>query len=181
MSVFKLYFDLGISHIADIQGYKILRSDLVRLEVLSQKDIFDVKEAANMNKRTMVYDEMFRRAADLAKKEAGIILDATFIKKSLRKRAAEIAAKHNLTFVIQQTQCPKEVSIRRIMARSRESYESNALTEVAYTNNVKAFEDIDLNDLKKGFPDLRILHLLVDTTDDDKTGKNWFVIGKSTA
>lgn len=48
--------------IAEIKGYKILRSDLIRLEVLKNEDIFDEKVASSMKKRMLVYDEMFRMA-----------------------------------------------------------------------------------------------------------------------
>ena len=162
--------------IAQLKGYKILRTDMIRLEVLKNEDIFDEKVAANMNKRTLVYDEMFRLADELAGKGESVILDATFVTQSLRRRAAEVAAKSKKTFVIQQTQCPQEVSIRRISARTKENYESNALTEQAYLNNKNKFENVDLDDLKNRYPELRILHLLVDTSSDSE--KEWAVIMK---
>lgn len=162
--------------IADLRGYTILRSDLIRLEVLKNEDIFDEKVASNMNKRTLVYDEMFRRAHELAGKGKGIILDATFVTQALRRRAAEVAANHGMVLVIQQTQCPKAVSIARILKRTKENYESNALTEQAYLNNVKKFEPVDLDDLKALFPNLGIVHLLVDTSSD--LTQQWYVIHK---
>ena len=164
--------------IADLKGYKILRSDLIRLEVLKNEDIFDEKVASNMKKRTLVYDEMFRMAHELAGEGQGIILDATFVTQALRRRAAEVAAKNGMTFIIQQTQCPKEVSLARISKRTKENYESNALTEQAYTNNLKKFETVDLKDLKDLHPDLNIVHLLVDTTSD--LTEEWYVVGKTT-
>jgi predicted kinase len=164
--------------IADLKGYKILRSDLIRLEVLKGEDIFDEKVASSMNKRTLVYDEMFRMADELAGKGQGIILDATFVTQSLRQRAAEVAARYGKTFIIQQTQCPKEISLERISKRTKENYESNALTEQAYTNNVNKFEPVDLVDLKTRFPDLNIVHLVVDTS-SNRT-EDWSVIGKIT-
>jgi len=164
--------------IADLKGYKILRSDLIRLEVLKNEDIFDEKVASNMEKRTLVYDEMFRLAHEFAGEGQGIILDATFVTQALRRRAAEVAAKNGMTFVIQQTQCPKEISLARISKRTKENYESNALTEQAYTNNLKKFEKVDLEDLKDLHPDLNIVHLLVDTTSD--LTEEWHVVGKIT-
>ena len=164
--------------ISDIKGYRILRSDLIRLEVLKNEDIFDEKVASSMKKRTLVYDEMFRMADESAAEGEGIILDATFVTQALRRRAAKVAAKHGMKLVIQQTQCPKEVSLRRISQRTKENYESNALTEQAYTNNVKKFEPVDLEDLKGLYPDLNIVHLLVDTTSN--LTEEWFVIGKTT-
>jgi len=161
--------------ISKIKGYPILRSDLIRLEVLKGEDIFDEKVASNMGKRTMVYDEIFRRADEILDKYDSVILDATFITQPLRRRAAEIAAKHNKTFVILQTHCPQEVAIARILRRTKEDYESNALTEQAYLNNKKRFEEIDLNDLKRLNPDLNIIHLTVDTQHDPP--EDWYIIG----
>jgi len=161
--------------VAKIKGYPLLRSDLIRLEVLKNEDIFDEKVASNMDKRTMVYDEMFRQADESLNKGDGVILDATFVTQSLRKRAAAIAAKHNLRFVILQTDCPQEISIERILERTKEEYVSNALTEQAYLNNKKKFEAVDLNDLKNLYPNLNILHLTVDTQHDQP--EDWYIIG----
>jgi len=161
--------------VARIKGYPLLRSDLIRLEVLKNEDVFDAKVASNMDKRTMVYDEMFRQADESLNKGNGVILDATFVTQSLRKRAAAIAAKHNLRFVILQTDCPQEVAIRRILSRTKEDYVSNALTEQAYLNNKKKFEPVDLNDLKDLYPNLNIFHLIVDTRHD--LPEDWYIIG----
>ena len=161
--------------VAKIKGYPLLRSDLIRLEVLKNEDIFDEKVASNMDKRTIVYDEMFRQADETLKKGDGVILDATFVTQSLRRRAAAIAAKHNLTLVILQTDCPQEVSIRRILSRTKENYVSNALTEQAYLNNKKGFEEVDLNNLKHLYPNLSIVHLIVDTRHD--LPEDWYIIG----
>ena len=127
-----------------------------------------------MDKRTMVYDEMFRQADEILNNGDGVILDATFITQSLRKRAAAIAAKHNKTFVILQTDCPQEVSIRRILERTKEDYVSNALTEQAYLNNKKKFEEVDLDDLKSSYPNISITHLVVDTRHD--LPEDWYII-----
>ena len=162
--------------VSKIKGYPILRSDLIRLQVLKNEDIFDAKVAGNMNKRLSVYDEVFRRADEQAAKgNGGLILDATFVTQELRRRAAEIAAKNNMTFVILQTSCPQEVSLNRIKKRTKEKYESNALTEEAYLANKNKFESVDIDDLKKKYPILKVTHLTVDTCLDE-TDK-WLVVG----
>jgi predicted kinase len=162
--------------IAKIKGYLILRSDLIRLEVLKNEDIFDAKVAGNMNKRLSVYDELFKRADELAVKDnkGGLILDATFVTQELREKAAEIAAKNNMTFVIMQTSCPQEVSLARIARRTKEKYESNALTPDAYLANKSKFEAVDVDALKKKYPNLKILHLTVDTCRDQMN--QWFIV-----
>jgi len=159
--------------VAKIKEYPLLRSDIIRLEVLKNEDIFNEKVASDMSKRTSVYDEMFRQADEILNKNVGVILDATFVTQSLRRRAAEIAAKHNLTFVILQTDCPQEVSIKRILNRTKENYESNALTEEAYLNNKAKFEAVDVDDLKRRNPSLNIVHLLVDTQYDPPA--EWYI------
>ena len=159
--------------VAKIKGYPLLRTDLIRLEVLKNEDIFDEKVASNMNKRTLVYDEMFNRAEEILKKGDGVILDATFVTQSLRRRAAAIAAKHNLTFIIMQTDCPQEVSIARILKRTKEDYVSNALTEEAYLSNKKKFEEVNVDDLKGLYPDLKIIHFIVDTRNDQP--EDWYI------
>ncbi|MCX8153571.1 MAG: ATP-binding protein [Candidatus Bathyarchaeota archaeon] len=161
--------------ISKIKGYPILRSDLIRLEVLKNEDVFDPKVAGNMNKRLSVYDEMFRRAEAYAdKSKQGLILDATFVTQDLRRRAAEIAAKHGMTFVILETHCSEEASIKRILRRTKENYESNALTKEAYYNNKSKFEPVDVDDLKKRFPQLNIMHFTVDTEQD--APEDWYII-----
>jgi predicted kinase len=162
--------------IAKIKGYPILRSDLIRLEVLKNEDVFDTKVAGDMRKRLSVYDEMFRRADEFVQKsKQGVILDATFVTQELRRRAAEIAAKHSWTFAILQTSCSEDASVARILRRTKEKYESNALTVEAYRNNKSKFEPVDVDDLKKQYPQLRIVHFTVDTEHDPP--ETWFVIG----
>jgi hypothetical protein len=80
-----------------------------------------------------------------------------------------------LTFVILETSCPEEVSVERIKRRTREKYESNALTVEAYLANKRKFEPVDLDDLKKLYPKLRIVHLTVDTCHD--APEDWYIVG----
>ena len=161
--------------VARLKGCPLLRSDLIRREVLKNEDVFDEKVAASMDKRTMVYDEMFRRADETLSRSGCVILDATFVTQSLRKRAAAIADRHNRPLVILQTDCPQEVAVARILKRTKEDYVSNALTEQAYLNNKKRFEPVDLPELKALYPGLDIVHLTVDTRHDPP--EDWYIIG----
>jgi len=156
-----------------IKGGKLLRTDLIRLEVLKNQDVFDAKVAGDMKKRTQVYDVMFQQADEAFNSDKNVILDATFVTQALRQQAAAIAAKHKAVFVILQTDCPQEVSIKRILARDKENYVSNALTEEAYLNNKRKFEAVDLDNLKKLNPSLKLIHLVVDTTKDPP--EDWYI------
>lgn len=160
--------------VARIKECPMLRSDIIRLDVLKNEDVFDEKVASNMDKRMMVYEEMFRHAEDITGKGNGVILDATFVTQELRKRAAAIAMKYNLLFIILQTDCPQEVSIARILQRTRDEYVSNALTEQAYLNNKNSFEEVNTDDIKNSYPSLDIFHLVVDTSKD--APEDWYII-----
>ncbi len=163
------------AEIARMMGYPILRTDMVRLEVLKDLDIFDNSVASNMHNRERVYDEVFRKANEIIKKGRGLIIDATFVVGALRRRAAEIAWANNKMFVILETSCPREISIGRIMRRTRENYESNAITEQAYINNERKWENVDVPAIKNEYTSLTILHLVVDTSRDESKG--WYIIG----
>ena len=153
--------------IARMKGFEILRSDMVRLDVLKGLDIFDNKVASSPENRARVYEEMFRRAeAALKTSPGGLILDATFFTQDLRARAAGLAEKAKRAFVIAECVCSEEKSIERILKRTKEKYESNALTKEAYLNNKAIFEAVSPDGLKKKFPKLPIIHLAIDTEFD---------------
>jgi predicted kinase len=160
--------------VARAKGYRILRTDMIRRELLKDTDIFNEKVASDMGQRTRVYAEMFRLAGETVAGGRGVILDATFVTQDLRRRAAEVAARHGRTFIIQQTRCSQEYSLNKISKRTKENYESNALTDQAYLNNKAKFEDVDLDDLKGRFPGLEIVHLTVDTESDLE--EDWRVV-----
>ncbi|UCF67052.1 MAG: ATP-binding protein [Acidobacteriota bacterium] len=160
-----------------LRGFTLLRSDLIRKEVLAGEDIFDEKVAASMDKRVRVYDEMFRRAEEAAAQPGGVILDATFVKQELRLRAAAVAARHGRPFVIHETRAPRDYSIQKILKRTKENYESNALTEQAYDNNVAKFERIDAEQIIDRHPELRVIHVVIDTGSDDES--EWAVAEKT--
>ncbi len=150
--------------IAKMKGFQILRSDIIRLEVLKGLDVFDNKVASNAENRRKVYGEMFRQAAEALKtSKQGLILDATFFTQDLRSTAAELAQKANRTFVIAECVCTEEKSIERILKRTKENYESNALTREAYLNNKALFQPVDIQDLKKKFRAVPMIHLTIDT------------------
>jgi predicted kinase len=158
--------------IARLKGFQILRSDIIRLEVLKGEDIFDNKVASDPNRRKKVYEEMFRQAENsLETNRGGLILDATFFTQELRSKAAELAEKAHRAFVIAECVCTEERSIERILKRTKDNYESNALTKEAYLNNKALFQPIDTLDLKKRFKGLPIIYLTIDAEYD--TPSDW--------
>ena len=158
-----------MEEIAKMKGFRMLRSDLVRLEVLKGEDVFDEKVGSDPDRRKRVYEEMFRRAESFLKTSTdGLILDATFFTQELRFRAAELAEKASRPFVIAECVSTEERSIERILKRTRENYESNALTRQAYLNNKAAFEPVDVDGLKRRFSGIPMIHLQIDTECDGK-------------
>ena len=158
--------------IARKKGFQMLRSDLIRLEVLKGDDVFDEKVASDPERRKKVYEEMFKRAEEaLRSAKDGLILDATFFTQELRSRAAELAQKAQRPFVIAECVCTEDRSIERIVKRTRENYESNALTRQAYLNNKAIFQPVNIEELKKRFKKLPIIHLTIDTEYD--TAPDW--------
>ncbi len=160
--------------IAERHGYKHLRTDLIRKEVLKDEDIFDEKVASDIEKRQRIYEVMFQRAEEIACSEKGVILDATFIKKSSRERAAEIASRYGRPLIMIHTDCTTQVALERISKRTPDNYESNAISEQAYYNNLKAFEPVDIEALKKRFPLLRLRYLHVETSKSDPD--KWLIL-----
>jgi predicted kinase len=162
--------------IAKIKGFQILRSDMIRLEVLKGQDIFDNKVASSPENRKKVYEEMFRQAKTLLKTiQGGLILDATFFTQALRAQAAELAENANRPFAIAECVCTEERSIQRILKRTKENYESNALTKEAYLNNKALFQAVDMDDMKKTFKAVSMIHLIIDTEYD--TFPDWKIKG----
>ncbi len=159
--------------IAKTKDITLLSSDIIRLEILKGEDIFDQKVASDMNKRLMVYELMFDRAGEIIKKGRGVILDATFIKQDLRKKVALIAHKNKRPFYIIETRCAPEIAIKRIKNRSKDKYESNAITEDAYLNNLRIFEPVDIRDICNSLPGIRSFYFLINTDTEDS--KNWFI------
>jgi predicted kinase len=154
------------------KGFQMLRSDLIRLEVLKGDDVFDEKVASDPERRKKVYEEMFRQAEEaLRSVKEGLILDATFFTQELRSRAAELAQKAQRPFVIAECVCTEDRSIERILKRTKDNYESNALTRQAYLNNKAIFQPVNIEELKKTFKKLPIIHLTVDTEYD--TAPDW--------
>ena len=158
--------------IARKKGFQMLRSDLIRLEVLKGDDVFDEKVASDPERRKKVYEEMFRRAKEtLGSTKDGLILDATFFTQELRSRAAELAEKAQRPFVIAECVCTEDRSIDRILKRTKENYESNALTRQAYLNNKAIFQPVNIVEIKGRFKKLPIIHLAIDTEYD--TAPDW--------
>ncbi len=176
-------------YIADSINFKILRTDMIRKELMDEKDLFDKEKAGSMESRRKIYQELFDRANDLIKdikkknslisqkgsldsemkesfsKYNGIILDATFVKKDLREKAINIAADVGVSLYIVQTTCEEKIAVNRIESRTKEDYESNALSADIYFINKKLFDPVKIEEIHSKYPNLDVSFLVVDTSD----------------
>jgi hypothetical protein len=68
------------------------------------------------------------------------------------------------------------VSLARISKRTKEKYESNALTPEAYLANKGKFEPVNVDALKEKFPSLKVVHLTVNTCHNEM--EQWLIVGE---
>ncbi len=154
-----------VNRVAQIESCTVLRTDAIRRELLKDEDIFDARVGGDMSKRGRVYDELFARADRLLPEAKCLILDATFITAALRDKAAAVAARHSIPFIILETVSPREVALTRLRSRNPATSESNAVTEEAYYDNERRFEPVNLDHLALKFVELKMQHLVVDTSE----------------
>jgi len=147
---------------------KILRTDEIRRELFKNctyeelsdsknKIMFDIERIINARKnmpkdvregyqrliekqKKMVYDALFKKLSKYLEEKKDVVIDATFYKKSLRKKAREIADKIGTEFKIVECVCPERVVKERIAKRTRDV--SNADFEV-YKKIKKIYEPIE--------------------------------------
>jgi len=162
--------------VAAITGCRLLRSDVVRREIMGNDDIYDERIASDQDRRAFVYSELFRRAA--ACESPCLILDATFFLQSFRRQAAALAAARRIPFVIVETVSPKKNALERIKQRDKNSTDSNAISSAAYFENERIFEPVDIVSLAEEFPGLFITHLKVDTAQFDPS--SWIILNQIT-
>lgn len=120
--------------LADALGADLLRTDLVR------KDLFGADSHADLpgrgiytaESRERVYDEMFRRAADLHAEGVSLILDGTFSTAGAIERAWSLAAGEESVFLGVQCICRPEVAYQRLRGRQKEGRDASDAGPAVY-------------------------------------------------
>ncbi|WP_254766855.1 AAA family ATPase [Salinilacihabitans rarus] len=102
-------------------GATLLRTDVVR------KDLFPEPLYADAETRA-TYDAVFERASDALDRGRPVVLDGTFRRAPLRRRARALAAGADAAFDLVRVTCAEDVVRERIAAR--EGDESDADFEV---------------------------------------------------
>jgi aminoglycoside phosphotransferase family enzyme/predicted kinase len=94
---------------------------------------------ADFSRRT--FDEVFRRATVVLGSGRGVILDATFRGRDLRRRAQELAGKHGRPFLFVETTCDDTTLRERLRRRATGPSVSDA-TESLLARMQAAFEPV---------------------------------------
>lgn len=153
--------------ISKTHGHVIISTDMLRKKIYNEKEILDPEKAKDMSRRYFVYELMFAEALKLLEEGRGVILDGTFIKEHLRKKAIEKLKHFCKKFVLLQVITDEKVALERIEVRRFKDYESNAISAEAYFNNLKEWEDIDIQDIRRNFMDLDIKVYQVQSSNQD--------------
>jgi hypothetical protein len=87
------------------------------------------------------FDEVFRRAAVVLQSGRGVVLDATFRHRALRRRAEELAERHRRPFLFVETTCDEATLRERLRRRAAGPSVSDA-TESLLTRLQEEFEPV---------------------------------------
>lgn len=118
---------------------RLLRTDVVRKELFAEPTYTTEESAA-------VYNELFQRARDLLDSGEHVVLDATFRRAALRKRAANVAADTETGFHLVRVVCSESVVRERIRKRQRHEDDESDANFAVYKQLKHEFEPIKHDD-----------------------------------
>jgi hypothetical protein len=116
-------------------GCSVLSSDVIRKELAgippSERHYEDFASGLySLQSTQQTYNELFRRAGEQLKKGRSIVLDASFMKRSDRLAARQIAVKHGAAFLAVECVAPDETIRQRLEERSRAGSVSDGRWEI---------------------------------------------------
>lgn len=112
-----------------------ISSDTIRMSMLEEREYTE-------EEKKMIYDAMFQEAGKNLKEGKKVVLDATFYKKELRKRARETAREAKVNFFMVECVTHEDLLRERIFARKPGETESEADFGV-YKKVKEQFEPIE--------------------------------------
>jgi hypothetical protein len=121
------------SHLAERTGHDLLRSDVVRADVVADPDYTEAEIRR-------VYDELFARARERLRSDGGVVLDATFNRVAYRDRAADVAAEFDRRARFVKVTCDPSVVRERIAAREDDASDADF---AVYREHREAFEPLE--------------------------------------
>lgn len=128
--------------LARMLGAELLRTDVIRQE------FFRVKTPAphidqvqyRSEARELVYQEMFRRAAELHRQQVSVVLDATFSKASSIGLARGVATHPQAIFLAVECHCQPHVAEDRIIRRLGAGQDASAATLEVFWQQQQTWE-----------------------------------------
>lgn len=121
--------------VAELLSAARLRTDVVRKELFPEPTYAASESAA-------VYDELFSRARERLAAGDHVVLDATFRRRELRERAAELADDTDSAFRLVRVDCAEPVVRERIQRRQTEEDDESDADFAIYTQLKEEFEPI---------------------------------------
>lgn len=121
--------------VAELLSARLLRTDVVRKELFPEPTYAAEESAA-------VYDELFGRARETLAGGDHVVLDATFRRRELRERAAELADDTGVEFRLVRVDCAEPVVRERIRKRQTEEDDESDADFAIYTQLKAEFEPI---------------------------------------
>jgi aminoglycoside phosphotransferase family enzyme/predicted kinase len=127
--------------IAERLQMEVLRTDVVRREMIAAKNLSSSpKDRYSAANRRSVYEEMYGRANELLASRTSVILDGTFLSRSSRAEALEIAERHGAHSLIVHCECPREVARARIAERTRQQVDPSEAPPEIVESQLEASE-----------------------------------------
>lgn len=114
--------------VAEALGACLLRSDVIREDLFgAQPDTWQPGEGIyRPEQRQQVYQEMFRRAAELHQQQVAVVMDATFSSAGNVREAMAVAEHPHAIALCVECQCRPEVARQRIEERLQQGTDASA-------------------------------------------------------
>jgi uncharacterized protein len=151
------------ARLGELLGFRIVTSDLVRKRLAGIEPVTAASAAYNEgiyapNITSEVYDSLLAEAKRILKMGYGVILDATFSKRSQRQIVIEVGNETGVKPLFVECQAEREVVIHRLSKREQDSQRVSDADAAIYLSQIKEFEPLD--DVPSSS------HLVVDTVHD---------------
>jgi aminoglycoside phosphotransferase family enzyme/predicted kinase len=115
----ELSFQLGL----DLVSSDVLRKEMAGLSSTARRRDGYNQGLYSAESTSATYDEMYRRAEEALKAGRGIIIDASFSRRSERLRFASLARAGGAPFTLFHAVCPEGVVKRRLESRTDDPFE----------------------------------------------------------
>ncbi len=127
-------------------GCAVLSSDVVRKELAGippTERHYDGFASGLYSRQStqQTYNELFRRAGELLEKGRSVVLDASFMKRSDRLAAHQLAVKYGTAFLAVECTAPDETIRQRLEERSRAGSVSDGRWEI-FADIKKEFDPV---------------------------------------